>query len=84
MMTMKEMAMEMGVTEEEWNAFANEPTEERIEITMTRSEIVKRLEELEREDFFLMMKDVWDSNDYKKADEIHTEQRNLKKMLERC
>ena len=84
MMTMKEMAMEMGVTEEEWNAFANEPTEERIEITMAKNEIIKRLEELEREDFFLMMKDVWDNNDYKKADEIHTEQHNLKKMLERC
>lgn len=82
MMTMKEIAMEMGVTEEEWNAFAGEPMEEQIEITMTKNEIVKRLEELDREDFFLLMKDVWDNNDYKKANEIHTEQRKLTKMLE--
>lgn len=59
MMTMKEIAMAMGVTEEEWNAFADEPVEEQIEITMTKSEIIKRLEELDREGFFLSMKDVW-------------------------
>lgn len=82
MMTVKEIAMEMGVTEEEWNAFANEPAKERIEITMTRSEIIKRLEELDREDFFLMMKDVWDSADYRRENEIHAEQRKLKMMLE--
>lgn len=82
MMTMKEMAMAMGVTEEEWNAFADEPAEERIEITMTKSEIIKRLEELDREDFFLLMKDAWDSADYQKENEIHAEQRKLKKILE--
>lgn len=82
MMTMKEIAMEMGVTEEEWNAFAGEPMEEQIEITMTKNEIVKRLEELDREDFFLLMKDVWDSADYRRENEIHAEQRKLKKMLE--
>ena len=82
MMTMKEIAMAMGVTEEEWNAFADEPAEEQIETTITKSEIIKRLEELDREDFFLLMKDVWDGADHQKENEIHTEQRKLKKMLE--
>ena len=86
MMSFEEFLKEMGMPEEEIREVMKEdkPEEKSIEVTMTKNEIIKRLEELEKEDFFLMMKDVWDNNDYKKADEIHAEQRNLKKMLERC
>ena len=86
MMSFEEFLREMGMPEEEIREAMKEdkPEEKPVEVTMTKNEIVKRLEELDREDFFLLMKDVWDNNDYKKADEIHTEQRNLKKMLERC
>lgn len=31
---------------------------------MTKQEIIKKLEELEREQFELMMKDMWDRADY--------------------
>lgn len=84
MMSFEEFLREMGMPEEEIREVMKEdkPEEKPIEITMTKNEIIKRLEELDRDDFFLLMKDVWDSNDYKKADEIHAEQRNLQKMLE--
>ena len=86
MMSFEEFLKEMGMPEEEIREVMKEdkPEEKPIEVTMTKNEIIKRLEELEKEDFFLMMKDVWNNDDYKKADEIHAEQRNLKKMLERC
>lgn len=84
MMSFEEFLREMGMPEEEIRVVMKEdkPEEKPVEITMTKNEIIKRLEELEKEDFFLMMKDVWDNNDYKKADEIHAEQRKLTKMLE--
>lgn len=84
MMSFEEFLREMGMPEEEIRVVMKEdkPEENPVEITMTKNEIIKRLEELDREDFFLLMKDVWDNNDYKKADEIHTEQRKLTKMLE--
>ena len=84
MMSFEEFLREMGMPEEEIRVVMKEdkPEEKPVEITMTKNEIAKRLEELDREDFFLLMKDVWDNNDYKKADEIHTEQRKLAKMLE--
>lgn len=84
MMSFEEFLREMGMPEEEIRVVMKEdkPEEKPVEITMTKNEIAKRLEELDREDFFLLMKDVWDNNDYKKADEIHTEQRKLTKMLE--
>lgn len=83
-MSFEEFLREMGMPEEEIRVVMKEdkPEENPVEITMTKNEIIKRLEELDREDFFLLMKDVWDNNDYKKADEIHTEQRKLTKMLE--
>ena len=86
MMSFEEFLKEMGMPEEEIRVAMkeDEPEEKPIEIMMTKNEIIKRLEVLDREDFFLLMKDVWNSNDYKKADEIHAEQRNLTKMLGRC
>ena len=84
MMSFEEFLREMGMPEEEIRVVMKEdkPEEKPVEITMTKNEIVKRLEELDREDFSLLMKDVWDNNDYRKADEIHAEQRKLTKMLE--
>lgn len=68
MMSFEEFLREMGMPEEEIREVMKEdkPEEKPIEVTMTKNEIIKRLEELEKEDFFLMMKDVWDNNDYKK------------------
>lgn len=84
MMSFEEFLREMGMPEEEIRVVMKEdkPEEKPVEITMTKNEIVKRLEELDREDFFLLMKDVWDSADYRRENEIHAEQRKLKKMLE--
>lgn len=49
---------------------------------MSKSEIIKRLEELDKEEFFIMMADVWTAQDWKDMDAIHAEQRELKKKLE--
>ena len=48
---------------------------------MSRSEIIKRLEELDKEEFFIMMADVWTAQDRKDMDAIKAEQRELKKQL---
>ena len=49
---------------------------------MSRSEIIKRLEELDKAEFFIMMADVWTAQDWKDMDAIHAEQKELKKKLE--
>lgn len=44
--------------------------------------IEKRLDELNRAEFYLNMKDRWSDADFKKMDEIKAEQRKLKKLLD--
>lgn len=45
-------------------------------------ELRNELEELERREFYLEMKDNWNANDYKRYDELHERQREIKKELE--
>lgn len=49
---------------------------------MKKNEIIKRLEELDRQEFFIMMADIWTAQDRKDLDAINAEQRELKKKLE--
>lgn len=51
---------------------------------MTKQEIIKRLDELDKAQFFLMMKDVWDSADYAMDREYSREIAQLKEELERA
>ena len=48
---------------------------------MKKNEIIKRLEELDRQEFFIMMADTWTAQDRKDMDAIKAEQRELKKQL---
>lgn len=49
---------------------------------MTKQEMVKRIEELDRRQFELMMKDIWDRADYD-LDRYYTREiQKLKKELE--
>ena len=49
---------------------------------MTKHEIIKRLMELDKQEFFIMMADTWTAQDRKDIDAINAEQRELKKKLE--
>ncbi len=49
---------------------------------MSREEILKQIEDIERREFFLQMKDRWSQEDYKLSDKHHEEIRELKKKLE--
>ena len=48
---------------------------------MTTNEIKERIAELERQIFFLDMKDRWDTNDYIIQNKRHAEVRQLKQEL---
>lgn len=49
---------------------------------MKKNEIIKRLEELDKQEFYIMMADTWTAQDRKNMDAINAEQRELKKKLE--
>ena len=49
---------------------------------MSREEILKQIEDIEKREFFLQMKDRWSQEDYKLSDKHHEEIRELKKKLE--
>lgn len=49
---------------------------------MTKHEIIKRLEELDRQEFMVLMVDRWTWEDREQMREIKNEQIQLKKMLE--
>ena len=49
---------------------------------MTKNEIIKRLEELDKQEFYIMMADTWTAQDRRDMDEIKTEQSELKRKLE--
>jgi len=55
---------------------------EREVITMTRTEIIERIDELEANAFYLNMKDRWTPEDYRIMNKWHREIRELKKELE--
>ena len=60
-----------------------ENTIERKEVkTMTREEMIKKIDELETEQFYLKMKDYWTSNDFEHDRELYYRIRELKKALE--
>lgn len=48
---------------------------------MTKQEMEKRLEELERANFFHQMKDRWDASDFEYDRKIFREIRELKEAL---
>ena len=48
---------------------------------MTKQEIIKKLEELDREQFLLMMKDHWDRRDFDEDTRLSREMAELRKML---
>lgn len=48
---------------------------------MTRTEIEKRIEEIENNRFYLAMKDRWNANDYATDEKWLNELRELKKNL---
>ena len=50
---------------------------------MTREEMEKRMEELDRMMFFLNMKDRWNDEDYKRDREMFREWKTLKDKLEK-
>lgn len=49
---------------------------------MTKHEIIKRLEELDRQEFMVLMIDHWTWEDREQMWKIKNEQTQLKKMLE--
>lgn len=49
---------------------------------MTKQEIIARINELDKEQFFLMMKDMWDRRDYARDAELTREIQALQKLLE--
>lgn len=49
---------------------------------MTKHEIIKRLEELDRQEFMVLMIDHWTWEDQEQMRQIKNEQTQLKKMLE--
>ena len=51
---------------------------------MTKQEIIKRLDELDKAQFFLMMKDVWERADYELDRAYSREIAQLKEELERA
>lgn len=55
---------------------------EREVITMTRTEIIERIDKLETNAFYLNMKDRWTQGDYRTMNEWRREIRELKKELE--
>lgn len=55
---------------------------EREVITMTRTEIIERIDKLETNAFYLDMKDRWTQDDYRTMNEWRREIRELKKKLE--
>lgn len=60
-----------------------ENTTERKEVkTMAREEIIKKIDNLETERFYLKMKDHWSSNDFEYDRELYYQIRELKKTLE--
>ena len=50
--------------------------------TMAREEIIKKIDNLETEQFYLKMKDHWSSNDFDYDRELYYQIRELKKALE--
>ena len=48
---------------------------------MTKEMIEKRLEQLNKEEFFIVMADFLSRRDWEVLDEIHREQKELEKML---
>ena len=50
---------------------------------MTIKEMKERIAKLEKERFYLDMKDHWTRRDFDKDDELLGEIKNLKKMIER-
>ena len=51
---------------------------------MTKQEITKKLEELDRKQFELMMKDMWDREDYELDRKYTQEMKTLREELERA
>ena len=49
---------------------------------MAREEIMKRIDELETERFYLKMKDYWSSNDFEHDRKMYYQIRELEKALE--
>ena len=49
---------------------------------MAREEIIKKIDNLETERFYLKMKDYWSSNDFEHDRELYYQIRELKKALE--
>lgn len=49
---------------------------------MAREEIIKKIDNLETERFYLKMKDHWSSNDFDYDRELYYQIRELKKALE--
>ncbi len=49
---------------------------------MAREEIIKKIDELETEQFYLKMKDHWTSNDFNHDRKLYYQIRELKKALE--
>lgn len=48
---------------------------------MTKQEIIKKLDELDREQFMLMMADHWDRRDFDENNRLSREMAELRKML---
>lgn len=49
---------------------------------MTKQEITARINELDKEQFLLMMKDIWNYRDYARDAELTLEIRALQKLME--
>ena len=49
---------------------------------MTKQEIIKKLDELDRKQFMLMMADHWDRCDFDENNRLTREMAELRKMLE--
>ena len=59
-----------------------ENTTERKKVkTMAREEMIKKIDELETERFYLKMKDHWSSNDFEHDRELYYQIRELKKAV---
>lgn len=49
---------------------------------MSREEINSQIQKLNRQRFYLAMKDYWTSSDYKKDEDLKKEIKNLEKVLD--
>ena len=58
-----------------------ENTKEKENKTMTKEEIIKRMEEIERDRFFLAMADHWTRADFDRDDKLFKEWLKLKNQL---